>query len=166
MVRALTCFALNSHPQPFWLTCWFITQLKSVLSDAGAPVALVVLHHGGPACNIVYGLISIKLAGDNVIFHSQVDRIHKLLLCSDDPCVLWLVTNIFISYTWSTFPNLTDWLSVIWVSCLIGAQAIWTEKTFYVQWTADFFVDYTSLSQQGKPNSKRTLNPDTYEDGW
>lgn len=63
----------------------FITQLKSILS--GAPVALVVLNHVG-VCNISYGLISIKLAGNDVVFHSQVRRIYHLPRCSDDPCLL------------------------------------------------------------------------------
>lgn len=70
----------------------FITQLKSILS--GAPVALVVLNHVS-VCSISYGLISIKLADNDVVFHSQERRIHHLPRCSDDPCLLWLLANIF-----------------------------------------------------------------------
>lgn len=73
----------------------FITQLKSILS--GAPVALVVLNHVS-VCSISYGLISIKLADNDVVFHSQERRIHHLPRCSDDPCLLWLLANIFFFY--------------------------------------------------------------------
>lgn len=75
--RTLMCFALDSHPR-FW-TMRFITQLKSGLS--GVPVALVVLNHVC-VCSVSFGLISIKLAGDDVVFHSK----RNSSATSNNPC--------------------------------------------------------------------------------
>lgn len=73
---------------------------KNILSDAGAPVAAAVLNHDGPVCGILYGLISIKLAGDNVVFRSQLRKIHQLLCRGDDPRIL---PTFLTGRTWSTF---------------------------------------------------------------
>lgn len=62
--RRLMCFALGSH-QRFW-TMRFITHLKSTVVYLEY-VALVVLNHVC-VCRISFGLISIKLAGDDVVF--------------------------------------------------------------------------------------------------
>lgn len=83
-----TAFLIN---MPRLIARW---KKKGVLS--GALVALVVLNHVS-VHGISGGLISIKLAGNDVVFHSQVKEFITLPLRSIDSRLPWLLANFSLS---------------------------------------------------------------------
>lgn len=78
----------------------------------------------------------------------SIVRWEELHCCSNDPCIMWLVTNMLIG---CTFSNINDWLILICVSCVIGPQALWTQKTLLrdqpaVLWITHLFPNKENLT--------------------